>query len=170
METAKVKRTGGQVARAIAIAAVFGALKNSLLNLRCPDYIARQGLGLTMSYRNALLSVALVAVGVGTAAIAGESRGIVVLSGVFGQPGARGPIDIAARLQDLCGGTGASCDIWCAQSTFGGRDPGRHGLCRVIYRCPDGATRSTEAGRDEPILMRCPVDGDRDAALAAGNP
>jgi|GEM_PF-3992782 len=85
-----------------------------------------------------------------------EASGIYVLSGSYAKPGSGRRIDIAARLQDLCGRQGTSCDIWCAQSTFGGRDPGRHALCRVIYRCPDGSTRSTEAGREEPILMRCP--------------
>jgi hypothetical protein len=90
-----------------------------------------------------------------------DASGIVVLSASYGHPGSARRVDIAARLQDLCGTTGTSCDIWCSQTTFGGRDLGRHALCRAIYRCPDGATRSTEAGREEPILMRCPLpDGD----------
>jgi len=101
---------------------------------------------------------------------AADATGIVVLSASYGKPDSARRIDIAAQLQGLCGTTGTSCDIWCSPSTFGGRNPGRHALCRAIYRCPDGATRSTEAAREEPILMRCPLpDGDDNGSVATSH-
>jgi hypothetical protein len=96
-----------------------------------------------------------------SAANAGDVGGLTIVSGQFGRPGGAHWIDISARLQGLCGTQGTSCDIWCARETFGGGKADRHAVCRTIYRCPDGSTRSSEAGREEPILMRCP-DGDAD--------
>ncbi|NKJ02983.1 hypothetical protein [Novosphingobium sp. SG707] len=90
-----------------------------------------------------------------TSVNAAPFTGIYVLTASSGKIGGHQHFDITSRLQDLCGNQGNTCDIWCSQTTFGGRELGRHSVCRAIYRCPDGATRSTEAGREEPILMRC---------------
>ena len=104
-------------------------------------------------------------------ASAAEIQGLVIISGQMGRPDGAHWMDISARLQSICGAQSPSCDIWCARETFGGHNLGRHGICRAIYRCPDGSTRSTEAARDEPILMRCPDDDvdDRHATAAGGN-
>lgn len=82
---------------------------------------------------------------------------ISILSANVGKLHSPRRLDVSLRLQDLCGSHGSSCDIWCAQSTFGGRGLSKNAVCRVIYRCADGTTRSVEAARDEPILMRCPA-------------
>ncbi len=105
-----------------------------------------------------LLGLLLGSNGVASAA---SPEGIYILSGIYGRGGHIQNVDVTRRLQELCGTGGSSCGIWCAQSSFGGRDYGRHTQCRVIYRCPDATTRSAEASRDEPILMRCRAsDGD----------
>ena len=102
-------------------------------------------------------------------AFAGGSTGIAILSGSYGKPGSAHRLDIADRLQTLCGADGTTCDVWCSQTSFGGRDLGRHALCRVIYRCPDESTRSTEASGEEPILMRCPAPDAEDRSSAPAN-
>jgi hypothetical protein len=99
---------------------------------------------------------------------ADSSDGIYILSASFGKLSSPHKLDITERLQSLCGSQGESCDVWCSQTSFGGRNPGRHALCRAIYRCPDGATHSAEAEREEPILMRCSApDADDRPAMSA---
>ncbi len=83
--------------------------------------------------------------------------GITILSGNFGKLGSRHQLDMTARLQQLCGDEGSHCDVFCSETSFGRYKLSRKAICRVVYRCPDGSTRSAEAAREEPILMRCPV-------------
>lgn len=78
-----------------------------------------------------------------------------MLSGQFGTLGAKRKLDIVQRLQELCGTESDSCSVFCSETSFGLYRLGPKPICRVIYRCPNGATRSAEAAREEPILMRC---------------
>lgn len=83
------------------------------------------------------------------------SQGVKVLSAEFGTLGRSVKQDIASKLQELCGSGGASCAVFCSETTFGLYALGHRPLCRVTYRCPDRSTRSVEAAREELILLRC---------------
>jgi hypothetical protein len=83
------------------------------------------------------------------------TAGISILSASFGTLGRKRKLDIAARLDDLCGRRSQSCDVFCSETSFGRYNLGSHPICRVVYRCPDGHTRSAEAAREEPIMLRC---------------
>jgi hypothetical protein len=89
--------------------------------------------------------------------------GITILSGVFGKLGSSRQVDMTARLQQFCGQEGTHCDVFCSETSFGRYKISRKAICRVVYRCPDGSTRSAEAAREEPILMRCPALDDVEA-------
>ncbi len=80
---------------------------------------------------------------------------IVVLSASFGTLNSSQSLDVAAALRALCAGAGEQCDVPCSETTFGRYDLGKRPICRVIWRCPDGNVRSSEAMREETILMRC---------------
>ena len=86
---------------------------------------------------------------------ASNARGIMVLNGEFGTLGNKRKLDIAARLQQLCGAGGNRCDVFCSETSFGLYDLGRKPICRVTYRCPDGTVGASEAAREEPIMLRC---------------
>lgn len=83
------------------------------------------------------------------------SQGVEVVSGEFGTLGRPVKQDITAKLQQLCGSSGASCSVFCSETSFGLFALGRKPLCRVTYRCPDRSTRSVEAAREELILLQC---------------
>jgi len=83
------------------------------------------------------------------------SAPIVVLSGNFGRIGGKHRLDIVTPLQSLCAGTTNRCDVYCSETSFGRVALGRKPVCRVTWRCPDGDVRSTEAAKEEPILIRC---------------
>lgn len=85
-----------------------------------------------------------------------SSEGIQIVDGVFGKLGRERKLDIVARLQQLCGTTSTSCQVFCSETSFGRYRLGKHPICRVTYRCGASLIRSVEAAREEPILMRCP--------------
>ena len=85
-----------------------------------------------------------------------NSDGIQIVTGVFGKLGRERKLDIAVRLQQLCGTASKSCHVFCSETSFGRYSLGRPAICRVTYRCGAGFVRSVEAAREEPILMRCP--------------
>ena len=91
-------------------------------------------------------------------------HGIAILTGEFGTLGNKAKLDITQRLQLLCGPGGDRCEAFCSETSFGLYDLGRRPICRVTYRCPDGATRAVEAAREEPIVLVC-----RDEPDAEGN-
>ena len=93
------------------------------------------------------------------------NAGIKVLTAQFGTLGGNQKLDISARLQQLCGAGSVSCSVFCSETSFGLSRLGRRPICRVAYRCPDASTRSVEAAKEEPILMRC---GDGDAEQVKG--
>ena len=99
--------------------------------------------------------MAFCVVGAVTQAGAEPLSGLTILSGQFGTLGAKRKLDIAQRLQQLCGTGGASCSVFCSETSFGRYRLGSRPICRVIYRCPDATTRSVEAASEEPILLRC---------------
>jgi hypothetical protein len=84
------------------------------------------------------------------------AQSIRIFSGVFGSLGKAAKLDIAATLQKLCGGDAQSCQVFCSETSFGRCALGRRPICRVTYRCGAAMTRSVEAAREEPIVMRCP--------------
>jgi hypothetical protein len=96
-----------------------------------------------------------------------DAGGLTIVSAHFGRSSGKNWMDVTARLQALCGAGSPSCDIWCMGDTLGTDQHDRHAVCRVIYRCPDASVRSTEAGHNEPILMRCLDVGAADRGIAA---
>jgi hypothetical protein len=80
---------------------------------------------------------------------------IDVLSGSFGRPGAKRKLDIAEPLRTFCASATARCDVYCSATSFGHYKLDRHPICRVTWRCPDGNVHSTEAAKEEQILLRC---------------
>lgn len=87
---------------------------------------------------------------------------ITIVAGTFGRTG-HGPLfDIAPPLRELCGNAKERCDVFCSETSFGHYAIGRHPVCRVAFRCPDGSLRSVEAAKEELIMIRCR------AAQAAG--
>ena len=97
----------------------------------------------------------LAACPIAAAAVAQQGQGLIVLTGEFGTLGVKRKLDIVQRLQQLCGPGSASCSVFCSETSFGRYRLGPRPICRVIYRCPDASTRSVEAAREEPILLRC---------------
>lgn len=95
------------------------------------------------------------------------SEGIAIVNAQFGALGLKQKLDITARLQQLCGTTADSCSVFCSETSFGVYRLGRKPICRVIYRCPDHVTRSTEAAREEPILLGCRLEEDGDGLMTA---
>lgn len=93
---------------------------------------------------------------VSAAPLAGDSPHIQIVTAMYGRPGARHVLDIAERLQDLCGSGAERCSVFCSDSSFGRYALGRKPICRVTYRCGADYVRSVEAWREEPILLRCP--------------
>lgn len=81
---------------------------------------------------------------------------IQIVAAMYGKPGAKHVLDIAEKLQDLCGPGAERCSVFCSDSTFGRYNLGRKPICRVTYRCGADFVRSIEAWREEPILLRCP--------------
>lgn len=81
---------------------------------------------------------------------------IQIVAGMYGMPGRKHVLDIAARLQDLCGTGAQRCSVFCSDSSFGRYNVGYKPICRVTYRCGKEDVRAVEAWREEPILMRCP--------------
>lgn len=84
------------------------------------------------------------------------ARGIEVITASYGTLGRERKLDIAVRLQALCGPDSLSCQVFCSETSFGRYKLGKHPICRVTYSCEAGLVRSVEAEREEPILMRCP--------------
>lgn len=99
-------------------------------------------------------------------------QGIAIISGEFGTLGTKAKLDIAQRLQQICGSGGDRCEAFCSETSFGLYDLGRRPICRVTYRCPDGATRAVEAAREEPIVLVCRDEADAEpgALLDAPSP
>lgn len=94
-----------------------------------------------------------------------SGHGIAILAGEFGTLGNKAKLDITQRLQQLCGPGGERCEAFCSETSFGLYDLGRRPICRVTYRCPDGATRAVEAAREEPIVLVCRDDSDAQGTL-----
>jgi hypothetical protein len=86
------------------------------------------------------------------------AQSIRIVTGVFGSLGKAAKLDIANTLQQLCGGDAQSCQVFCSETSFGRYTLGRHPICRVTYRCGTALVRSVEAAREEPIIMRCPIE------------
>ena len=82
---------------------------------------------------------------------------IEIVAGMYGKPGRLHVLDITEKLQDLCGAGAERCSVFCSDSSFGRYNLGRKPICRVTYRCGADYVHSVEAGREEPILMRCPA-------------
>ena len=99
-------------------------------------------------------------------------HGIAIISGAFGTLGTKAKLDISQRLQQICGLGGDRCEAFCSETSFGLYDLGRRPICRVTYRCPDGATRAVEAAREEPIVLICRDEADAEpgALLDAPSP
>lgn len=95
---------------------------------------------------------------------AAADYGIIILKGQFGTLGSKRKLDIAAPLQRLCGTGSERCDVFCSETSFGLFRLGRKAICRVTYRCFDGSVKSSEAAREEPIMLRC---GDETADAAS---
>ena len=83
---------------------------------------------------------------------------IEVLSGTFGKLGKTRKLDIVAKLREVCTGADERCEVFCSETSFGRWRVGTKPICRVAYRCPDGTVRSTEAAKEELILLRCPYE------------
>ena len=83
---------------------------------------------------------------------------VMVIKGDFGALGRARKLDITKSMQEYCNGSGESCSVFCSETSFGQWRLGRRPICRVIYRCPDGNTRSAEAAREELIMLRCDSD------------
>lgn len=105
------------------------------------------------------------AAGLSSAATAGESASIQVVSALYGPRHASRPYDFTDRLQATCGAGATSCEAFCTPAgtgahrrhhfwNFGG---GGRPLCRVVYRCSDGRTRATEVEQDDTIYLGCAV-------------
>ncbi|MGC5796052.1 hypothetical protein [Sphingomonas sp. NFX23] len=99
-------------------------------------------------------------------------HGIAIISGEFGTLGTKAKLDVSQRLQQICGTDGDRCEAFCSETSFGLYDLGRKPICRVTYRCPDGATRAIEAAREEPIVLVCrdETDAEAGALLDATSP
>ena len=82
---------------------------------------------------------------------------IEIVAGMYGKPGRAHVLDITEKLQDLCGAGAERCSVFCSDSSFGRYSLGRKPICRVTYRCGADYVHSVEAGREEPIVMRCPA-------------
>ena len=78
-----------------------------------------------------------------------------VIKAEFGALGVRHRLDITQLMQDFCDGGGLNCTVFCSETSFGRRRGGSQLICRVIYRCPNGDTRSAEAALEEMIMLRC---------------
>ena len=108
-----------------------------------------------MQIRSVSVAIVLVTLAsVSVAAIPSADTAIFPLTATFGTPGRR-TLDVRERVALLCGGSAQSCQIFCAQTTFGGRHQDRYALCRVTYRCGATLVRIAEAARDEPLSLRC---------------
>lgn len=101
-----------------------------------------------------------------------SGHGIAIISGEFGTLGTKAKLDISQRLQQICGLGGDRCEAFCSETSFGLYDLGRKPICRVTYRCPDGATRAVEAAREEPIVLVCrnETDAEPGTMLDASSP
>lgn len=90
------------------------------------------------------------------AAPAPDVISIAIIKGSFGRPGSRRHIDIASRVQELCGTGAQSCQLFCVDALPAKPRGGSRAICRVTFSCGPALVRSVEAERDDPILMRCP--------------
>jgi hypothetical protein len=106
---------------------------------------------------------------VNAAPLVGDSPHIQIVAGMYGRPGARHVLDIAERLQDLCGSGAERCSVFCSDSSFGRYALGRKPICRVTYRCGADYVRSVEAWREEPILLRCPERREEPVSAPSAN-
>ena len=104
--------------------------------------------------RSLVIAVAMVSATNGEAPGEKGTSTIVPLLATFGTPGRR-PLDVRDRIASLCGPTAQSCQVFCSQTTFGGRHQDKHALCRVTYRCGAASVRVAEAVRDEPLSLKC---------------
>jgi hypothetical protein len=82
---------------------------------------------------------------------------MTVMRADFGTLSVKHRLDITQLIQDFCDCGGSNCTVFCSATSFGGRQAGSNAICRVIYRRPNGDTRSAEAALEEMIMLRCPA-------------
>lgn len=109
-----------------------------------------------------LLAAVLVTTGEAVSPATNDQSALIIVSAEFGTLGARRKLDIVQPIQRLCGTDSSDCSVFCSETSFGLYRLGRKPICRVTYRCPDHSTRSIEAARKEPVLMRCGATGDEE--------
>jgi hypothetical protein len=86
---------------------------------------------------------------------------IQIVSALYGWRDDTRPVDFTARLQSLCGGAADHCETFCSPAFIGERPrarfvhPDGRPVCRVMYRCGETATLSSETERDDTILLSC---------------
>jgi hypothetical protein len=114
-------------------------------------------------FRSSILS-AIVLLGAAASGLpaAAETLGpIQVVSAVFGPRNDSDPLDFSKRLQASCGDSSTYCDAFCSEASVGaaraGLRPhlGWRPICRVVYRCGEQTTRTTEAARNETFTLNC---------------
>lgn len=83
-----------------------------------------------------------------------------IVSASYGRPNAARAQDFSERLQQVCGEHAVVCQSFCAKSLTGAA-AGMHipftgrPVCRVIYRCGEGATEASETDDGEIIALSC---------------
>ena len=91
----------------------------------------------------------------GSALAAPQPDQIGIVSATYQEASGKRIVDVAEKVQDLCGGHSHYCQFYCASSTFGDNRLHNKKICRVTYRCGDEVTRVTEGDDNDPVTLRC---------------
>lgn len=80
---------------------------------------------------------------------------ISIVAATYQEASGKRVIDVADKLQDLCGAHARLCQFYCAASTFGDNKLHHRKICRVIYRCGEESTRVAQGEENDPVTLRC---------------
>ena len=93
----------------------------------------------------------------GFAYAAPTSNQINIVAASYQEASGKRVIDVADKLQELCGGHSHICQFYCASSTFGDNKLHHKKICRVTYRCGDETTRVAQGEENDPVTLRCQI-------------